>query len=223
MSSSSASSFQQYFSDDEADSLYSISLVPVPIASGDWSAPEPSHTSEEDPSVHYVPGESSYATSSGDLGSRLPSPTSVLPPSRVAPVTVVLHPATPSVGRSLFPGSTFEVGGSSTRTAPVIIELSSDEEEDPEDTRTNREVQMDELVEDYAGHETRLNHHHTVLEDVLERIPELYLYVTTLQASELNRNHRMDRFEKRVYSRLAIFMAFFVLLVAVVLGFYFRY
>ncbi|KAI3725501.1 hypothetical protein L1987_65291 [Smallanthus sonchifolius] len=161
MSSSSASSFQQYFSDDEVDSLNSFPLVPVP-------------------------------TASEDLGSRLPSPTSVLPPSRVAPVIVVLHPATPAVRRSLFPGSTFEVRGSSTRTAPVIIELSSDEEEEPEDTRTNREVQMDELVEDYVGHETRLNHHHTMLEDVLERIPELYQYVTTLQASELNRNQRMD-------------------------------
>ncbi|KAI3711962.1 hypothetical protein L1987_70511 [Smallanthus sonchifolius] len=137
--------------------------------------------SEEDPSEHYVPGEFSYATSSEDLGSRLPSPTSVLPPPRVAPVTVVLHPATPAIGQSLFPGSTFEVGGSSTRTAHVIIELSSDEEEEPEDTRTNRE------------------------------------------ASELNKNQRMDRFEKRVYSRLAIFVAFFVLLVAVVLGFYFRH
>ncbi|KAI3773630.1 hypothetical protein L1987_48160 [Smallanthus sonchifolius] len=167
-----------------------------------------------------VRGESSFTTNSEDLGSRLPSPTLALTPSRVAPVIVVLHPITPAVRQPLFPGSTFEVGGSSTRTALAIIDISLDEEEeeeDPEDTRTWRDVQMDELVESYVGHEMRLDQYHTAMEDVLERIPELYQFVTAIQASELNRNQRIDRVEKRVHSRLAILVAFFVLLVAVVL------
>ncbi|KAI3807512.1 hypothetical protein L1987_23442 [Smallanthus sonchifolius] len=125
------------FTDDEADSFNSFPLVPIPTASLEGFW-EPS------PIAYFGP---------------TPSPGSQ--------VTCVLHPTTPASGHSLFPGSTFEVGGSSSRDAPTI-EISSDDEEEElelEDTRSLLEVQVEDLVESSYEHEMRLQQLHAVVEE----------------------------------------------------------
>ncbi|KAI3802207.1 hypothetical protein L1987_30337 [Smallanthus sonchifolius] len=164
--------------------------------SDDWNAPPPSYSEEEDPSEHYVSESENEEATSDDARSHFPSPDSVLP------------------------RTTFEVGGLSEVPIPLVV-LSDDEEQIMETDNENDlyEVaeQVDSLIEAGVAFDTRLNNVQQAIGGALEKIPQLFDYVTTAQEADQRRDRRIAEIQRMIWIVGVTVMALIVLLVSIIM------